>query len=78
MTVQTIEYFVARATKRVTSELNREPDIELAMPINRATVICEKTPETSEPEWIKYWERTHTFHATKSNNAPQEQDRPMS
>jgi SAM-dependent methyltransferase len=43
ITVRTIEYLGARATKRLTLELKPEPDIELAMPINRATLMCEKT-----------------------------------
>ena len=66
ITVRTIEYLGARATKRVTLELKPEPEIELAMPINRATIICEKTPETSDPDRMKYWERTHAFHTTGS------------
>ena len=39
--------------------LKPEPDIELAMPINRATLICEETPEASDPDPMKYWERIH-------------------
>jgi SAM-dependent methyltransferase len=64
ITVRHVDYLHERAIKKSTLALKSEPEIELGMPINRATLVCERTPEILDADRMKYWEHTHAFHTT--------------
>ena len=62
--LDTLRSSLRRMFKREGAPFGYKSELELSMPINRATLICDVTLDVIDHDCMKYWNQTHAFHTT--------------
>jgi SAM-dependent methyltransferase len=62
--LNTLRSSLRRMFRREQSPFEYKSELELGMPINRATLICDVTLDVIDHDCMQYWNQTHSFHTT--------------